>query len=123
MPTMPPSIEVYSTAEMKQMTDSLRAGMILTADYIANQCVAMHPRIVATLVAEGLDGSNRFGFGSTASAAASAIIRPGQRAAQQLTAAATLITAMNRAWHVHLVTPVEAARAAAKAGGRKVMNV
>jgi hypothetical protein len=107
---MPPSIDVYSTADMQALANSIRASAIQTSDYLANQCAAMHPRIAETLRAEGLDGGRVGNFGSTANQAASRIIAPGKRAADQLYAVASLMTVMWGAWNKYLVIPVEVAR-------------
>lgn len=120
MPQMPPSIDVYSTDDMRQLADSMRASLIQGSDYLANQCAAMYPRIAETLRAEGLDGGRVGNFGSSANQAASRIIRPGQRAAEHMAASASLMTAMWHAWNKYLVVPVEVARRERSTAKRKM---
>jgi hypothetical protein len=117
---MPPSIDVYSTDDMRNLANTLRAAAIQTSDYLANQCIAMHPRIAETLRAEGLDGGRVGNFGSTANQAASRIIAPGRKAAESLAIASIQVTAMWHAWNKYLVVPVEVARRERKQGSKRM---
>jgi hypothetical protein len=123
MPVMPPSIDVYSTDDMRQLANTLRSAAIQTSDYLANQCAAMHPRIAETLRAEGLDAGRVGNFGSTANQAASRIVAPGKKAADHLYAAASMMTVMWSAWNKYLVVPVEVARRQTKTGSSKMMKI
>lgn len=122
MPTFPPKIDVYTEADMKQMTEGFRAGLMLGADQAANTGAALHPRVVATLRQWGLDGVNRLGFGSDASKAATRIVRQLQRSAEHMTAAAFYMKAANLDFVRYVVVPVAAARAEQK-NGSNVLKV
>jgi hypothetical protein len=122
MPTFPPKIDVYTEADMKQMTEGFRAGLMLGADQAANTAAALHPRIVATLRQWGLDGTNRLGVGSDANKAANRIARQLQRMAEHMTTAAFYGKAANQDFVRLVVVPVAAARAEQK-NGSNVLKV
>jgi hypothetical protein len=122
----PPSIDVFSTDDMRQLTNYLTDTGIGISDFIANQAVAMHPRIAETLRAEGIDGHTRdfgaLGWGSVANQSATRVVQPLKKAAEHYDAAAKLSRAAWNAWHKYLVTPVEVARRSQHTG-RQQMKV
>lgn len=123
----PPSIDVFSTDDMRQLTNYLTDAGIGISDFVANQAVAMHPRIAETLRLEGVDGPagvlSGFGRGSIANQNATQVIRPLKKAAEHLDTAAKLSRAAWFAWHKYLVTPVEIARREMTRGSDRRMKV
>ena len=122
----PPSIDVFSTDDMRQFTDYIRDAGMGVSDFLANQAVAMHPRIAETLRDEGVDeATGLFGRGSLANQNASRITGLLKRSADHFEAGAKLAgPAAWRAWQQYLVTPVEVARRARERGtGRQRIKV
>lgn len=116
------SIHIQDTATAKRFAEALRAESIYLADHVANEAIQIHPRIVARLQAEGLDESNRFGYGSSARKTASAIIVPLQKAADHLEAAAKYGQAFSRTWEELYATPIQVAEEMKKRQGAQMMG-
>lgn len=123
----PPSIDVFSTEDMRELTNYLTDLGIGVADFLGNQAVAMHPRITETLRAEGVDGDS-WGFaglsgGSIANQNGTRIIQHFKKAAEHFDAGAKLSRGAWHAWHKYLVTPVEVARRQKAHPSRQQMKV
>jgi hypothetical protein len=118
----PRSIQIKDTATAHQFAEASRLLVVSLSDHWANQMIQIHPRIVARLKAEGLDGTNRLGFGSSASKTASAIIRPGQRFADSLESVGVLSKAFAHGWQELYATPIQIAEQMKKHSGAQMMG-
>lgn len=109
---------------MQQWVEFLRLDFMKTGDDIAHQMIAMHPRLIQRLKDEGLDNNARVPlFAGSASKAASAIIRPGQLAAEHLNAAAISIKAFELAWRRLYSEPIAVAREMRANGRSQAMGL
>lgn len=112
---IPPAITVGgkgATEKLKALTDQVAQAMYELSDYLANTGVALHPDIVELLRAEGLDGSNRFGLGSSANTTANGFVSIMKRAAAQAEATGKIARAAHLYWIKNIQVPVAVARAA-----------
>jgi hypothetical protein len=67
--------DIRSTEEFQQAVNQLADEMMTVADELANLAISLHPRLVQTLRAKGLDQARVAGFGSTAEQAAKSVTR------------------------------------------------
>lgn len=118
----PRSIQIKDTATARQFAEASRLLVVTLSDHWANQMIQIHPRIVARLRAEGMDGTNRLGFGSSASKTASAIIQPGKRFADALESAGIFAKAFAHGWQELYATPIEIAEQMKKQAGSQMMG-
>jgi hypothetical protein len=120
---IPPSTNIDGTETLKAMIDDVANSMAKLSDYIANTSVQLHPDIVSLLRSEGLDGTNRMGFGSSANSTANGFVALGKRAAEQAEATGKLMRAMYAYWVKNIKTPVDAAIKARENQGRAKLKV
>jgi hypothetical protein len=118
----PRSIQIKDTATAMQLAETTRLLLVTVSDHWANQMIQIHPRIVARFKAEGLDGTNRLGFGSSASKTASAIIQPGKRLADGLESVGVFAKAFAHGWQELYATPIEIAEQMKKHSGAQMMG-
>lgn len=120
----PKDIEISDdnpTEDFKQLCRLLQDIGIGTSDYTANHAVAIHPRIVDTLRANGVDGqAGLFGRGSIAENHAKAVYAIMRKLAEAQMTSANLAQALERAWQAHVVVPVKEAQ---NAKHKKTMKV
>jgi hypothetical protein len=120
---IPPSTNIDGTETLKAMTDDVANAMARLSDYIANTAVQLHPDIVRLLQSEGLDGSNRLGFGSSANSTANGFVALARRSAEQAEATGKLLRALHLYWVKNIKTPVEAAIKARETQNRPRLKV
>lgn len=123
MGQIPPSTNIDGTETLKAMVDDVASSMAKLSDYVANTAVSLHPDIVRLLQSEGLDGSNRLGFGSSANSTANGFVALARRAAEQAEATGKLLRAVHLYWVKNIKTPVDAAVAARQNQGRPKLKV
>jgi hypothetical protein len=92
MTTVPPNINPNDDVTYQAMTNQIRQASHDLSDYLNRVVAYMHPMAVTTLARYGLDGTGRFGIGSTASKAADAFCNPLQRAAQNFVDGGQLVS-------------------------------
>jgi hypothetical protein len=116
-------ITIEDTPSMAAWSESFRIELLKLGDNIADQMIAIHPRIIYRLQHEGLDENSRFPFASSsARKAADAIIAPGKRAADFLNSAAVTIKAFDGAWRRLYSEPIQVAREMRKSGSDRAMG-
>jgi hypothetical protein len=69
---------------MKHLADAYRASMNLGSDFLNTTAAYLHPRMINAMKKYGLDGTNRFGFGSDANRAAKKVTNLLKTAADHL---------------------------------------
>jgi methyl-accepting chemotaxis protein len=115
MPQVPPTVRVGgkgSTEKLRELVNQVSQAMNELSDYLAETAVQLHPDIVELLRQEGLDGTNRFGMGSSASATANGFVRIMKRAAEQAESTAKIVRAAHLYWTKNIKVPVEVAQKA-----------
>ncbi len=93
MPEFPPSIDVRSDVAFQAFANAFRLGSSAASDMLNTTAAYLHPMMVDTLKKYGLDGTNRFGFGSSADKAAGSVIAKLRRAAQHYVDGGQLVAA------------------------------
>lgn len=124
MPQMPPRIDVYREADLRQLVESTRSAAHQSADYFANQQAAMLNRIERRLRKEGMDEPRWAGrFGSTAHAAAVRAVAPMSKVVDAFENIAVLATALNRSYDKYYLLPLAEFLAARKRNGNDMMRL
>ncbi len=88
----PPGAIPNDDASFQAMANQIRQDVHQMSDYLNTVVSYTHPMSVNTLKRFGLDGTNRFGFGSSAQKAADAYCDPLKRAAQNFVDGGQLVT-------------------------------
>lgn len=115
MAQMPPTTEVSgpdATMKLARLVDEIAAAELALATYLEQMAISLHPDVIELLKSEGLDGSNRFGMGSSANATANGFVALARRAAMQAEACAKVTRSMYIYWIKNVKVPVEAAQKA-----------
>jgi hypothetical protein len=115
MAQMPPTREVSgdgATAQLAQLVDECNAALMALATYLEQTAIHLHPDIIALLKSEGLDGSNRFGMGSSANATANGFVALARRSAEYAETSGKLLRTMYLYWVKNIKVPVEVAQKA-----------
>jgi hypothetical protein len=116
VPVFPPAVQVINDTTMHALANAFRAGMHAGSDYLNTTVAHLHPDIIASLQKYGLDGTNRFGFGSDAQKAANSVCDPLKKAADKLMEASKLVGFAYLAFNKNVWIPLEAAKNAQKTG-------
>jgi hypothetical protein len=116
MPAFPPGVQVVNDTTMHALANAFRASMHAGSDYLNTVVAHLHPDMVASLRKYGLDGTNRFGFGSDAGKAADSVCDPLKKAADKLMEASKLVGFAYLAFNKNVWIPIESAKAAQRTG-------
>lgn len=112
----PPQIDIVNEATTKQVAEAYRHGLLLGEHQARIMAAKFHPCVIATLRHHGLDGTNRFGYGSDAKKVADEISRALNRSAEHMKTAAHFIDAAELIIQGRLWTPVQLAIKAQQSG-------
>jgi hypothetical protein len=123
MPQMPPSVDVRDDASMKVLADGFRAATIQGADFLATTAAYLHPLMVNTMRKYGLDGTNRFGYGSDANKAANKVTNLLKRSAEHLVDAGNCAGYAYVAFMKEVWEPVQRAKAEQANGAASTLKV
>lgn len=112
----PPRIDIVDEATTKQVAEMYRSGLVAGAHQARITAAKFHPCVVKTLRYWGLDGANRFGFGSDAKKVADEIKQAYNQAAEHMNSAAYYIDAAELITQGRFWTPVHVAMKDSKSG-------
>ncbi len=116
MPEFPPSIDVRSDVAFQAFANGFRMGSAAASDMLNTTAAYVHPMIIGTLRKYGLDGTNRFGFGSSAQKAADSVVNKLKRAAGHYVDGGQLVVAAYVDFVTNVWTPFQLAKKAAENG-------
>jgi hypothetical protein len=123
MPQMPPSIDVTNDTTMKAFADAYRGAAFQGADFLATTATYLHPRMVNTLRKYGLDGTNRFGYGSDAIKSANKVVNLLKRAAEHLVDSGQCVGYAYQAFMSEVWEPAQRAKAEQKNHAQSTLDV
>ncbi len=110
MPEFPPSIDVRSDVAFQAFANGFRMGSAAASDMLNTTSAFVHPMIVSTLRKYGLDGTNRFGMGSSAQKAADSVVNKLKRAANHYVDGGQLVVAAYIDFVTNVWTPFQLAK-------------
>lgn len=110
MPEFPPNVDVRSDVAFQAFANGFRLGSSAASDMLNTTAAYIHPMIVTTLKRYGLDGNNRFGFGSSAEKAASSVVAKLRRAAEHYVDGGQLVAAAYIDFVTNVWTPYQMAK-------------
>jgi hypothetical protein len=125
MPMFPPSIDwnKFDDAKMKGMSDAIRSAMLTGSDFLNTGASYLHPQMVNAMRKYGLDGTNRFGFGSDANRAANKVTNLLKRSAEHMADAASCMGFAYLAFMTDVWVPIQRAKEEMKNGASDTLNV
>ena len=118
----PPQIDIVNEATTKQVAELYRQGLMGGSHQVKIMAAKFHPCVIATLKHYGLDGTNRFGFGSDARKVADEIVHTYAQASEHMKSAAYYIDAAELITQGRFWTPVELAIKAMDGRNSKVLT-
>jgi hypothetical protein len=110
----PPDIIVRNASTMKAVADAVDSSARHGGGFLHQTAAYLEPKIVATLQKYGLDGSNRFGFGSDAKKAASSVTDLLRKAAEKFIDGGKLVGYAYLAYMKNVKGPIDASKNAQK---------
>jgi hypothetical protein len=123
MPVFPPSVNVKDESSMKALADGFRAATYQGSDFLCTTAAYLHPLMVNTMVKYGLDGTNRFGFGSDANKAANKVTKLLKDAADHLTDAGRCVGYAYLAFVSDVWEPIQRAKQEQENHSTQTLNV
>lgn len=118
MAIWPPSVDVEDDTTMKAMADVFRSGTNAGSNFLDFLIRQLKQDIIDSMQDNGLDGANRFGFGSDAKKAADAVCNPLNKAKGHLEDAGKLVGFAYMAFMKDVWNPIQVAKAARNRGRR-----
>jgi hypothetical protein len=119
----PPSVNVKDESSMKALADGYRAATYQGADFLATTAAYLHPLMVNTMRKYGLDGTNRFGFGSDANKAANKVTNLLKQAAGHLVDSGQCVGFAYLSFVTDVWEPIQRAKAEQQSRTSQTLNV
>lgn len=116
MPEFPPNVDVRNDVTFQAFANAFRLGSNAASDMLNTTAAYLHPMIVNTLKQYGLDGTNRFGFGSSAQKAADSVVYKLKLAAEFYVDGGQLVGAAYLDFIQNVWTPYQMAKKAMENG-------
>lgn len=118
-----PEIRVKRDEHLRLIADAARGASNTAADALTTLAAYLHPQMVRTMQRYGLDGTNRFGFGSDANKAADKVVHNLKRAAECYTDGGRFVGYAYVSFMREVWEPVKMAKEALKKKNADLLDV